>query len=346
MDKQRGVATQLPQSPPSDSLEENGIPPETKKRPWLFRQLHALKNAASKIFRSRVVPDSKPLSLRQIDETNTISPVINTRNSETPPVTPEESKTTGLLSKVQKRIIRDQLIRNPLKFALQCIDENQKIPSRFFQEALIPGLQKEWQETTKIDQDTATTLAHSLVDIIQLQNIQVDDQFMDAYQYPSKFAPLSPEEKFKLLQEFNHQLKQNPDKKSLQTIQRTLESHKNMLKAIGTQPDRQQSEMETLTEYLLHNVSDLPALTTKGLAACAHFSQYIESTHYRVPDKKAEMDKFIQFMTENPTVYTSMQGSAIAAHYIVDAPLAQELKDVLPEALIPYKSSEDEPPLN
>ena len=320
MDRQKGVNAHSTQSYRTETVEDGGIPAKKKTGSWLSRKLQSWKARATDILRTRGFLPDKPILRRKV----------------------VDHQSTQDADQKSSRV-KQYLLEYPCQFALRCIDEERAIPPRFVKEALRPGLRSEWNKTANIPSDQANNMIDLLIQSLGFEGIDVNEQFLDSYEHNSRFAPLSPAQKFNLILKFNEQLKTPQAQQNFNKILATLNYYNAVLSNEALDAHNHQNAMENLAEYLIDNARTLPPLTSKGLAACSHFSKYINSMQYQVSDIPAEMARFIDYMVTNPEIFTSTTPSAMAADYIFGAEFEDEkahLPDVI--TLTPFRPDSDD----
>lgn len=368
MHNRRGVDNHQVRSYQPGNLERGGVPPQKPDGNWLSRKLKAWKGQATDFLRNHGVLPNKPIHRRNVDEAPPPHHVVVIEDDapEAPlPITPERPpvqipqppshrRHTQALhqgrrqprrrlhnGQQQQSRVHQYLLEKPCEFALRCIDEERPIPANFAKDALKPGLQMAWGKIAGISPQRADRMTDLLVHSFGIQGLDIDEEFLDSYENNSRYAPLSPAQKFNLILSLNEQLKTPEVQRNFSKILDALDYYRNILGPQELPGDEKQMMMENLAEYLINHADNLPALTSKGLAACAHFSKYIESVQYKVEDVPAEMSRFMDFMSDNPESFTSMTSSGIAASYIFSAEF-EDQKEHLPHDVMRPFSSDDE----
>ena len=355
MDKQRGVSNHSPQSYPTGGPEQGRKPAGN----WLTRKLSTWKVRTTDFLRHHgILPDTS-IYRRKVDESESVSlshrsvmeekdkPATGETSKDTVPVTPARDDTkVPLFTRDHPTIpsgrkrAHQYLLKYPCQFALRCIDEEKPIPPNFVKDALTPGLRAQWKKAAGIPSDQAERMIDLLVSSFGIQGMDIDDQFLESYESnedSKRFTPLSPEQKFNLIIDFSDQLKGPETRQTFEKILNTMEYYQKTLEARDLPMEAQQGLMENLAEYLIKNAGELPALTNKGLAACSHFSKFIESLQYEVKDIPGEMKRFIDYVQDNPETFAAMDPDAIATSYIFHADFEDLQKPLLPLPMEPYR---------
>ena len=363
MHKQKGVSNHSAESYRQANLGTGGIPPQ-KPGSWLSRKLKAWKGQATDFLRSHGILPNKPIHRRQVDESvppHQIivieedipkppplppAPVVVTEKPTAPPPQPKAHKkhTETMAQNRRRRRQRNfqqqqsqvgkYLLEKPCEFALKCIDEEKPIPNNFVSHALKPGLRMTWGNIAGIPPQQADRMVDSLVNSFGLEGLDVDEQFLDSYENSSRYAPLSPEQKFNLILKLNQHLTTPEAQQNFGKILDALEYYQSIQGKHELPKADKQVMMGSVAEYLINHAQNLPPLTSKGLAACAHFNKYIESVQYQVIDIPAEMVLFMEYMSNNPETFAAMTPSGIAASYIFDAEFEGQ-KEHLPDPFQP-----------